>query len=150
MLKHLLFCDVREATTSKAAGLGGSITAASECVIATVFGLSGILALVFFPATVDGHLDKRALHAALPAVDTKYVSQVWIRQGVYSGQPSKRLDRIMGPALTKEEIAASGAGAVAGAGLFGTVNGHVMTNGQPLHQSETPTSQQSQSHNGPP
>jgi len=38
-------------------------------------------ALVFFPATVDGHLDPRALHAALPAIDTKYVSQVWIRQG---------------------------------------------------------------------
>jgi prolyl 4-hydroxylase len=38
-------------------------------------------ALVFFPATVDGYLDKMALHAALPAIDTKYVSQVWIRQG---------------------------------------------------------------------
>ena len=38
-------------------------------------------ALVFFPATVDGHLDPRALHAALPAIDTKYVSQIWIRQG---------------------------------------------------------------------
>jgi prolyl 4-hydroxylase len=38
-------------------------------------------ALVFFPATVDGHLDPRTLHAALPAVDTKFVSQVWIRQG---------------------------------------------------------------------
>eukprot|EP00536_Pseudo-nitzschia_multiseries_P001058 jgi/Psemu1/294264/fgenesh1_pm.13_\ len=38
-------------------------------------------ALVFFPATVDGHLDPRALHAALPAVDTKFVSQIWIRQG---------------------------------------------------------------------
>jgi len=37
-------------------------------------------ALVFFPATVDGHLDPRALHAALPAVDTKFVSQIWIRQ----------------------------------------------------------------------
>ena len=38
-------------------------------------------ALVFFPSTVDGHLDPRALHAALPAIDTKYVSQIWIRQG---------------------------------------------------------------------
>ncbi len=38
-------------------------------------------ALVFFPATVDGHLDPRTLHAALPAVDTKFVSQIWIRQG---------------------------------------------------------------------
>lgn len=49
------------------------------------------MALVFFPATVDGVLDKLALHAALPAVDTKYVSQVWIRQSTYHGQPSKRL-----------------------------------------------------------
>ena len=38
-------------------------------------------ALVFFPATVDGHLDPRTLHAALPAVDIKFVSQIWIRQG---------------------------------------------------------------------
>jgi len=37
-------------------------------------------AVVFFPATVDGYLDKRALHAALPAIDTKYISQVWVRQ----------------------------------------------------------------------
>ena len=37
------------------------------------------MALVFFPATVDGFLDPMALHAALPAVDTKYVSQIWIR-----------------------------------------------------------------------
>jgi len=49
------------------------------------------MALVFFPATVDGYLDKMALHAALPAVDPKYVSQVWIRQGNYEGQPSKRI-----------------------------------------------------------
>jgi len=49
------------------------------------------MALVFFPATVDGLLDKMALHAALPAIDTKYVSQVWLRQFKYEGQPSKRL-----------------------------------------------------------
>ena len=54
------------------------------------------MALVFFPATVDGHLDKMALHAAMPAVDTKFVSQVWIRQSVYNGQPSKRLPHPMG------------------------------------------------------
>ena len=52
-------------------------------------------AVVFFPATVDGYLDKRALHAALPAIDTKYVSQVWIRQGSYTGAPSKRLAQPM-------------------------------------------------------
>jgi prolyl 4-hydroxylase len=56
------------------------------------------MAVVFFPATVDGLLDKMALHAALPAAEghVKYVSQVWIRQGEYKGQPSKRLEQIMG------------------------------------------------------
>ncbi len=49
------------------------------------------MALVFFPSTVDGFLDKNVLHAAKPAVDTKYVSQVWIRQGRYDGMPSKRM-----------------------------------------------------------
>eukprot|EP00985_Skeletonema_marinoi_P021426 scaffold13138_cov151-Skeletonema_marinoi.AAC.3 len=49
------------------------------------------MALVFFPATLDGLLDKMALHAALPAVDVKYVSQVWVRQTNYDGTPSKRL-----------------------------------------------------------
>jgi prolyl 4-hydroxylase len=57
------------------------------------------MALVFFPATIDGMLDRMALHAAMPAVDTKYVSQVWIRQGHYAGQPSKRLPQIMGAPL---------------------------------------------------
>lgn len=56
-------------------------------------------ALVFFPSTIDGFLDKRALHAALPAIDTKFVSQVWIRQTNYNGQPSKRLTQIMGAPL---------------------------------------------------
>ena len=41
------------------------------------------MALVFFPSTLDGLLDKMALHAALPAVDIKYVSQIWIRQVRY-------------------------------------------------------------------
>lgn len=58
------------------------------------------MALVFFPATVDGVLDRQALHAALPALDTKYVSQIWIRQGMYLGQASKRLSQLMGPPLT--------------------------------------------------
>ena len=49
------------------------------------------MALVFFPATLDGLLDKMALHAAMPAVDVKYVSQVWVRQTNYNGTPSKRL-----------------------------------------------------------
>lgn len=34
------------------------------------------MALVFFPATVNGLLDKNVLHAAKRAIDTKYVSQV--------------------------------------------------------------------------
>jgi prolyl 4-hydroxylase len=53
-------------------------------------------ALIFFPATVDGLLDKALLHAALPAVDTKYISQVWIRQSNHTGMPSKRLPQTLG------------------------------------------------------
>ena len=53
------------------------------------------MAVVFFPATVDGLLDEMALHAAEPAVDVKYVSQVWIRQSMYSGQASKRLLNVL-------------------------------------------------------
>jgi len=62
------------------------------------------MALVFFPATVDGHLDPRALHAALPAVDPKFVSQIWIRLQNYYGQPSKRLAQIMGAPLAPDEV----------------------------------------------
>ena len=54
------------------------------------------MALVFFPATTDGFLEKMVLHAALPAVDTKFVSQVWIRQSNYKGQPSKRISQPLG------------------------------------------------------
>ena len=49
------------------------------------------MAVIFFPSTLDGLLDRMALHSALPAVDVKYVSQVWIRQSNYEGRPSKRL-----------------------------------------------------------
>lgn len=63
-------------------------------------------ALVFFPATLDGALDPRALHAAMPAVDPKFVSQVWVRQHNYYGQPSKRLVEIMGLPLAPEETGA--------------------------------------------
>jgi prolyl 4-hydroxylase len=56
-------------------------------------------ALVFFPATIHGVLCPATLHAALPAIDTKYVSQIWIRQAAYHGQPSKRLTQILGPPL---------------------------------------------------
>lgn len=61
------------------------------------------MALVFFPATIDGVLDPQALHAALPALDIKYVSQIWIRQGSYFGQASKRLPELMGPPLAANE-----------------------------------------------
>ena len=35
-------------------------------------------ALIFFPSYIDGGLDPKALHEALPAVDRKYVCQVWV------------------------------------------------------------------------
>jgi prolyl 4-hydroxylase len=37
-------------------------------------------------------LDPSALHQAEPAVDVKYVSQVWIRTGEYHGVPTRALD----------------------------------------------------------
>ena len=38
---------------------------------------------------MNGELDTDALHAGMPAVDTKWVSQVWIRQSFREdGQPS--------------------------------------------------------------
>mmetsp|Transcript_11798 Transcript_11798/g.15405 ORF Transcript_11798/g.15405 Transcript_11798/m.15405 type:complete len:265 (+) Transcript_11798:234-1028(+) len=50
-------------------------------------------AIVFFPANINGELDPMALHCARPAVRgyTKWVSQIWIRQGNYDGIPSKRV-----------------------------------------------------------
>lgn len=60
------------------------------------------MALVFFPSTLDGLLDKMALHAAMPAVDVKYVSQVWIRQTNYDGRPSKRLAKAMVAGLQEQ------------------------------------------------
>ena len=37
-------------------------------------------ALLFFPCTLDGKLDKLALHTGEEAVDEKWVSQIWVRQ----------------------------------------------------------------------
>eukprot|EP00611_Tribonema_gayanum_P031677 TRINITY_DN920_c0_g1_i12.p1 TRINITY_DN920_c0_g1~~TRINITY_DN920_c0_g1_i12.p1 ORF type:complete len:308 (+),score=89.58 TRINITY_DN920_c0_g1_i12:108-926(+) len=51
------------------------------------------MAVVFFPSTLDGCADELALHTAEPAVDVKYVSQIWIRQGPYTGEPTRRLLR---------------------------------------------------------
>ena len=84
------------------------------------------MALVFFPATIDGMLDKMALHAALPAIDTKFVSQIWVRQSNYSGQPSKRLQQTMGVPFQK-------------------TTAHQNRNGQLQHQQQQ--QQQSLSHN---
>jgi len=72
------------------------------------------MALVFFPSTVDGFLDKNALHAAKPAIDTKYVSQVWIRQGRYEGLPSKRMFSSVDQAmLVQKSLIAAREGSVA-------------------------------------
>ena len=35
--------------------------------------------LLFFPALLDGRCDEKTLHAARPAVDVKWVAQVWVR-----------------------------------------------------------------------
>jgi prolyl 4-hydroxylase len=49
-------------------------------------------ALVFFPAYSDGKLDTRMLHCAKPAIDTKWVSQIWIRQNkCKDGMSSRRM-----------------------------------------------------------
>jgi prolyl 4-hydroxylase len=53
------------------------------------------MCVVFFPSSIEGTLDPKVLHAAMPAVDVKYVNQVWIRQGEYHGTPSKRLAQTM-------------------------------------------------------
>lgn len=41
-------------------------------------------ALVFFPSTMDGKIDARYLHTAENASDTKWVSQIWLRDKPYS------------------------------------------------------------------
>ena len=47
------------------------------------------MALIFFPGFMNGELDTNALHAGMPAIDVKWVSQVWIRQSQRAdGQPS--------------------------------------------------------------
>ena len=51
-------------------------------------------AVIFFPGFMNGELDTDALHAGMPAVDTKWVSQVWIRQSYREdGQPSSPVRR---------------------------------------------------------
>ncbi|CAM9529241.1 unnamed protein product [Chrysoparadoxa australica] len=49
------------------------------------------MAVVFFPASLDGQLDDRLLHAAEPAGESpKWVSQIWIRQGMHVGSVPRR------------------------------------------------------------
>ena len=73
-------------------------------------------AIVFFPAMLDGRLDSRgahhpestpllahpiaALHAAEPAIDVKYVSQIWVRQSGNrrDAEPSRRISNLGAPA----------------------------------------------------
>lgn len=46
-------------------------------------------AVIFFPGFMNGELDMDALHAGMPPLGTKWVSQVWIRQSFREdGQPS--------------------------------------------------------------
>ena len=53
------------------------------------------MALIFFPGFMNGELDTDALHAGMPAVDVKWVSQVWLRQSFREdGQPSQPVPRI--------------------------------------------------------
>lgn len=41
-------------------------------------------ALIFLPAKIDGTIDTRLLHTAEDASDTKWVSQVWVRNKKYA------------------------------------------------------------------
>ena len=56
----------------------------SDCFFFFFFLLQG-KAIVFFPCFADGVMDTRTLHAALPAEDVKWVSQIWIRQANFEG-----------------------------------------------------------------
>jgi prolyl 4-hydroxylase len=44
-------------------------------------------AIVFLPAKIDGSMDTRLLHTAEDASDTKWVSQVWVRNKKYAKMP---------------------------------------------------------------
>ena len=41
-------------------------------------------ALIFFPAKMDNTIDERYLHTAEDASDTKWVSQIWLRNKQYA------------------------------------------------------------------
>jgi prolyl 4-hydroxylase len=44
-------------------------------------------AVIFLPAKVDGTIDSRLLHTAEDASDTKWVSQIWVRNKKYAKMP---------------------------------------------------------------
>uniref|UniRef100_A0A6C0D743 Fe2OG dioxygenase domain-containing protein n=1 Tax=viral metagenome TaxID=1070528 RepID=A0A6C0D743_9ZZZZ len=46
-------------------------------------------AIVFLPAKIDGTIDTRLLHTAEDASDTKWVSQIWVRNKKYAKIPLK-------------------------------------------------------------
>ena len=48
-------------------------------------------AVIFFPGTLEGQLDPRMMHAAEPAEDEKWVSQVWIRQTTCNGVSTEQV-----------------------------------------------------------
>ena len=54
-------------------------------------------AVVFFPGFLDGTLDPKILHEARPAVDTKWVSQIWVRRVAAPSRnvPQAWLDALM-------------------------------------------------------
>lgn len=77
-------------------------------------------ALIFFPAFVDGRLDVRALHTAEPAGDTKWVSQIWLRESGdrRDAEPSRRSQPMLSMAPAE-----SGSGSDDGAETEAAVSG---------------------------
>ena len=57
-------------------------------------------AVLFFPGFMNGELDTDALHAGMPAVDVKWVSQIWIRQ---LADPCRNVPKAWADALEASE-----------------------------------------------
>jgi hypothetical protein len=75
-LFHRAVAPVREGGTAGSGGGGGGIAITPRAGAA----------VVFFPADcVTGDYDPLALHEAEPAVDEKWVAQLWVRQGAPGG-----------------------------------------------------------------
>ena len=77
-------------------------------------------ALIFFPAFLDGGLDPLSMHEARPAVDRKYVCQVWVRQrelgaqaeAEYVGMGHRLLDALYGAQSASSEARGRGTNSV--------------------------------------